>query len=473
MTEISVPLEAVGKSLYESEAKIYPRSVQGRFARFRWFSVAVLLGLFYLLPWIKIKGEQALLFDLPARKFTILGLHFWPQDFYLLALLLIISAVSLFFVTALAGRVWCGYACPQTVWTELFMLIERWIEGDRGRRQKLDAAPWTANKIIRKSGKQVAWVVLGLFTGFTFVAYFTPASVLWAELVSFSLGPWEAFWILFYGLATYGNAGFLREQVCKYMCPYARFQSAMFDKDSLIVAYDEKRGEPRGSRRKGEDYQAKDLGACIDCTLCVQVCPTGIDIREGLQYECIACAACIDVCDDVMDKMGYERGLIKYTSENSLEGEKTHVFRLRTVLYGLLLTAISVIWIALIVNRPMIHADLVRDRNSLYQIVPENTNGNSGGNTGERMIENVYTLRLVNKNSDDSDILISVEPASIFSTNESKVHLKSEGVSQIALRIRADADALTQSVQDFELVLTDAQTGEAVKVFGNKFISPF
>ena len=459
-TEVSVPLDQVGMGLYQSEEKIYPRSVQGLFARFRWLSVAILLGIFYLLPWIKIKGEQAVLFDLPARKFTILGLHFWPQDFYLLALLLIISALSLFFVTALAGRIWCGYACPQTVWTELFMLVERWIEGDRSKRMKLDASPWNTNKIVRKSTKQVAWILMGLFTGFTFVAYFTPMRELWAELITFSLGSWELFWILFYGLATYGNAGFLREQVCKYMCPYARFQSAMFDKDSLIVAYDENRGEPRGSRRKGSDYKANNLGACINCTLCVQVCPTGIDIRDGLQYECIACAACIDVCDTVMDKMGYEKGLIKYTSENALAGKKSKILRLRTVLYALLLTTISIIWVSLIVNRQMVHVDLVKDRNTLFQEI------------GENGVENVFTLRLVNKRLLEDDIILSVEPADIFELNEKKVHLTPEGITQIALRIKADKNTLSSSIQDFTLIVKDAETGKKIKSFDNKFMSP-
>ena len=456
--EISVPLSQVG--LYTSENKIYPRSVQGIFARFRWICVALLLGIFYGLPWLKIGGEQALLFDLPARKFTILGLNFWPQDFYLLAILLIISAVSLFFVTALAGRVWCGYACPQTVWTELFMLVERWIEGDRGKRQKLDKGPWNSNKLMRKSGKQIAWIILSLLTGFTFVAYFTPHAILWQELLDFKLGGWELFWILFYSLAVYGNAGFLREQVCKYMCPYARFQSAMFDKDSLIVAYVEDRGEPRGSRKRSDDPAEKGLGSCIDCTLCVQVCPTGIDIREGLQYECIACAACIDVCDDVMDKMGYEPGLIKYTSENALAGKKSKIFRTRTVLYALFLTVITIIWVSLIVNRQVINADLVKDRNSLYQEL------DSG------MIENVFTLRLMNKADTSTALLLSVEPKNLFSLNESTIVIRPENVTQVALRVKADKTALKSSLQNFSLIVTEKDSATVIKVFDNKFISP-
>ena len=303
--------QASGESLYRKEPKIYPRQVTGRFARLRVVAVWVLLGLFYLLPWIRIAGKQSVLFDLPARKFYILGMTFWPQDFVYLALLLITAGLSLFFFTALAGRLWCGFACPQTVWTEVFIWIERWVEGDRQKRMKLDAAPWNAEKILRKSAKQFLWIVFAAWTGFTFVGFFTPIRELGANVLSLSLGPWETFWTIFYAFATYGNAGYLREQVCKYMCPYARFQSAMFDKDTLIISYDSERGEPRGGRRKSLDPQEAGLGDCINCTLCVQVCPTGIDIRDGLQYECIACAACIDVCDQVMDKMEYPRGLVR------------------------------------------------------------------------------------------------------------------------------------------------------------------
>ncbi|MDH3939788.1 MAG: cytochrome c oxidase accessory protein CcoG, partial [Xanthomonadales bacterium] len=294
-----------GESLYRKEPKIYARQVKGTFARLRVIAVWVLLGLYYVLPWLNINGNQAVLFDLPARKFYILGLTFWPQDFVYLALLMITAGLSLFFFTALAGRLWCGFACPQTVWTETFMWIEQWVEGDRAKRMKLDKAPWTADKIMRKSAKQALWILFAAWTGFTFVGFFSPIRELGANIASLSLGPWETFWIVFYSFATYGNAGFLREQVCKYMCPYARFQSAMFDKDTLIISYDPERGEPRGGRRKKDNPAEKGLGDCINCTLCVQVCPTGIDIRNGLQYECIACAACIDVCDQVMDKMEY------------------------------------------------------------------------------------------------------------------------------------------------------------------------
>ncbi len=374
-------------SLYRREPKVYPRQVVGRFARLRDLAMYVLLGLFYFIPWFSINGHQAVLFDLPARKFYILGLTFWPQDFIYLALLLITAGLSLFFFTALAGRLWCGFACPQTVWTEAFLMMERWTEGNRQQRIKLDAAPWSLDKVLRKGSKQFLWLTFSLWTGFTFVGFFTPIRELGHSILTLTPGPWETFWTLFYAFATYGNAGFLREQVCKYMCPYARFQSAMFDRDTLIISYDEKRGEPRGGRRKGVDPQQAGLGDCINCTLCVQVCPTGIDIREGLQYECIACAACIDVCDQVMDKMEYPRGLIRYTTENALSGKPTRVLRPRIIIYGLLLTVIfsSTLWS--MTHRTPLRADLIRDRNALYRELP-------GG-----MIENVYTLKITNMDS--------------------------------------------------------------------------
>ena len=281
--------------------------MHGIFAFWRSTGVFVLLGLYYGLPWLRWDGRQAVLLDLPERKFHIFGLTFWPQDFFYLALILIVAALTLFFFTALAGRLWCGYACPQTVWTEVFLWIERMVEGDRPHQMKLDDAPWGPRKFLTKATKQTLWLAFAAYTGFTFIGYFTPILDVARGVLQFSLGPWETFWIVFYSFATWGNAGFLREQVCIYMCPYARFQSAMFDKNTLIISYDQARGEPRGSRRRGGDYHAEGLGDCIDCTLCVQVCPTGIDIRDGPQYQCTGCAACVDVCDEVMDRWATPR----------------------------------------------------------------------------------------------------------------------------------------------------------------------
>ena len=372
------------EAFYAAAAKIYPRETQGRFSNWRKIAVVVLLGLFYSVAWMSWNGHQALLFDLPARKFYIFGLTLWPQDFLYLAILLILAALTLFFVTALAGRLWCGYACPQTVWTELFTWIERWTEGPRGRRIKLDRGPWTLAKVGRKTLKQGLWLALAAYTGFTFVGYFTPIRALGGELWQLTIGPAAAFWIFLYSFATYGNAGFLREQVCKYMCPYARFQSAMFDRNTLIIAYDQPRGEPRGARRRGATAQEQGRGDCIDCTLCVQVCPTGIDIRHGLQYECIACGACIDACDGVMDKIGSPRGLIHYTTEDASRGLPVRIARPRTLVYAALLLAVSGYLVYSLMTRMPLIVDVIRDRNALYREV-----------NGEQ-IENTYTLKVIN-----------------------------------------------------------------------------
>lgn len=369
---------------YAKHKKVYPREVHGLFATLRTTGVFTLLGLYYFVPWLRWEGHQAVLFDLPARKFYIFGLTLWPQDFIYLAALLIIAALALFFFTALAGRLWCGYACPQTVWTEVFLWMERWFEGDRNKQIKLDQAPWTPRKVLRKTAKHSLWLAFSLWTGFTFVGYFTPILDLGQSFLTLSLGPWETFWVLFYGFATYGNAGWLREQVCIYMCPYARFQSAMFDKDTLIISYDEKRGEPRGSRKRNANREQLGLGDCIDCTMCVQVCPTGIDIREGLQYQCIGCAACIDVCNSVMDKMGYPRRLIKYTTQHAMEGIKTHLLRPRTVVYFFLLLGITTALFYSMVTRIPLELDIIRDRNTLYR------------ETREGLVENTYILKIIN-----------------------------------------------------------------------------
>ncbi len=418
----------VAKSLYAKHQKIYPREVHGKFASLRVLAVVVLLGLFYGVPWLQWAGRQAVLFDLPARKFYIFGLTFWPQDFIFLALLLIMAGLALFFFTTLAGRLWCGYACPQTVWTEVFLWIEHAIEGDRQKQMKLDKSPMTAKKFRIKFTKHAAWLLFAAFTGFTFVAYFTPLRDLAVKLFTFNLSAWEAFWIFFYGFATYGNAGWLREQVCLHMCPYARFQSAMFDNDTLIVAYDQERGDPRGARKRKADYKAEGLGSCIDCTMCVQVCPTGIDIRDGLQYECIGCSACIDVCDDVMDKMGYEKGLIKYTTQNTVEGNPTKVLRPRIVIYALILLACVVAFIYILAIRVPLQLDVIRDRNTLFR------------ETNEGLIENVYTLKLVNMDNYDHefDLTAAGIEGLQLEIEQKKIIVRGGEVLDLPVRLRAD-----------------------------------
>jgi cytochrome c oxidase accessory protein FixG len=384
------PKGDVEEALYAVRQKIYPRAVTGVFARWRVILVLFTQLVFYGGPWLTWGGRQAVLFDLVERKFYIFGLVLWPQDFIWLTGLLIISALSLFLFTAVAGRVWCGYACPQTVYTELFMWIERSIEGDRMKRMKLDRAPWTVHKLLVKGSKHAAWVAVALWTGYTFVGYFTPIKTVAAEIGSWNVGPWETFWVLFYGFATYGNAGWMREQVCKYMCPYARFQSVMFDQDTMVITYDRKRGEARGARSRSADRAALGLGDCVDCGICVQVCPTGIDIRKGLQYECIGCGACIDGCNQVMEKMNYPKGLIRYSTENALAGkypERTilqHILRPRTAVYGTLLLAVMTAFVATLAMRTPLRVNVIRDRAALER------------ETGDGLIENVYRLQIMN-----------------------------------------------------------------------------
>lgn len=377
-------------SLYEVHKKIHPKAVSGVFATWRWIFVWLTQALYYGLCWLPWNGRQAVLLDVVERKFYMFGLVFWPQDVIFLAVLLIISAYALFLFTAVAGRLWCGYACPQTVYTEIFVWIEQKIEGDRNARIKLDAAPMDGAKFSKRALKHGIWILLSLWTSFTFVGYFTPIKDLWAEAQTLSFGPWEWLWIGLYGAFTYGFAGHLRDQVCKYMCPYARFQGVMFDPDTLIITYDLERGEPRGGRAKSVDHKAQGLGDCIDCDLCVAVCPTGIDIRKGLQYECIGCAACIDVCDEVMDKMSYPRGLVRYTTENALAKHWSakdifaHVARPRTLLYSAILGAISIAFVWGLATKAQLRVDVIRDRGTLSREV-------EGG-----LIENVFRLQVMN-----------------------------------------------------------------------------
>ena len=430
-------------SLYARREKIYPRQVSGVFAMWRVISVFALLGLYYLMPWFQWGERQAVLLDLPSRKFYVFGLTFWPQDFFYFALLLIIAALSLFFFTAIAGRLWCGYACPQTVWTEVFLWIERKIEGDRPKRMKLDKAPWNARKLAIKSSKHGLWLIFAAWTGFTFVGYFTPIDGLTAKIISLDMGPWETFWIVFYGFATWGNAGFLREQVCIYMCPYARFQSAMFDQDTLIISYDKTRGEPRGSRRKGADLGEKGLGACIDCTMCVQVCPTGIDIRDGLQYQCIACSACIDICDEVMDKMEYPRGLIRFTTQNALEGKGKHLLRPRIFLYaGILLALIIGLGYAISTRLPL-EMDVIRDRHGLYRT------------SARGDIENIYLLKIINMDEQAHVYSLSFKglDGARLMQEDADIQVAGGEVREITVKMQIDPYDLKQRSSSFKFVL--------------------
>jgi cytochrome c oxidase accessory protein FixG len=448
--------------LYAKHAKVYPREVDGIFARLRLLGVTVLLGLFYGIAWLPWDGRQAVLLDLPARKFYIFGLTFWPQDFFFFAWLLVIAALALFFFTALAGRLWCGYACPQTVWTELFLWIERKVEGTRNQQIKRDKSGLSVAKFRVKTLKHTLWLALSLYTGFTFVGYFTPIRELSISMVQFSLGPWETFWVLFYGFATYGNAGWLREQVCIYMCPYARFQSAMFDKDTLVISYDEERGDPRGSRKRTVDPATIGLGDCVDCTLCVQVCPTGIDIRDGLQYQCIGCAACIDACDQVMDKMEYPHGLIRYTTEHTMAGQHTHLLRPRIIMYMVVLAALSIGLVYEINQRIPLELDIIRDRNSLYR------------ETNEGLVENVYTLKLINMGEHTGSYRLSVTGLEgiELSLKSPVIEIPAGEVLSLPISARIDPVILERTSNTIEFTLQAVDDPDLFRTETARFLGP-
>jgi cytochrome c oxidase accessory protein FixG len=435
------PLEPAAKvavvnttSLYEKHRKVYPRSITGLFANWRWAMVWFTQLIFYGTCWLEWNGRQAVLFHVIERKFYLFGLVLWPQDVLYLAILLIISAFALFLVTAVGGRLFCGYVCPQTVYTEILLWIETKIEGERPARMKLDKGPRNARWFRLKTAKHALWLLVALWTGFTFVGYFTPIRELTESAKSLDFGPWEWFWILFYAGFLYMQAGFLREQVCKYMCPYARFQGVMFDPDTLVIAYDTERGEPRALRKKNVDYKAQGLGDCIDCGLCVQVCPTGIDIRDGLQMECIACAACIDACDQVMDKVGYPRGLIRYSTEAALEKHYTskdilaHLMRPRTLLYGAILIAITLATAWSMITRIPLKVDIIRDRSTLSR------------EADDGRIENLYTLHLSNTGETAHRFALSVSGLEgIDIVGERIVEVPASSLKSINVRVRVDS----------------------------------
>lgn len=423
-------------SLYEEHKTIYMRSVTGVFNNWRWALVFFTQALFYGLCWFDWNDRQAVLFHLVERKFYIFGVVFWPQDAIYLAILLVISAYALFLFTAMAGRLFCGYACPQTVYTEIFMWIERKVEGERPARIKLDQQSMAGRRLRLKVLKHTLWLLVSFWTGVTFVGYFSPIKDVMQGLASMDLGPWETFWVFGYAGITYMFAGFMREQVCKYMCPYARFQSVMFDPDTLIVTYDEERGEPRGIRRKNVAAEQAPLGDCVDCSICVQVCPTGIDIRQGLQYECIGCGACIDGCDEVMDKLKRPRGLIRYSTENAMATRMTrkemiaHVFRPRVLLYGAILVAITLAAAWALVQRIPLRVDVLRDRSSLSRELDDGR------------IENVYTLQIMNSDEQKHRYRIAVEGLNGISlSSDGVVDVPPATTQSLTLGVQADAES--------------------------------
>ncbi|MHA6493397.1 cytochrome c oxidase accessory protein CcoG [Pseudomonas borbori] len=454
------PAKVETVDLYASREKIYTRAFTGIFRNLRMLGGAALFVLYFGTVWLSWNDRQAVWWNLPERKFYIFGSTYWPQDFVLLSALLIIAAFGLFFITVFAGRVWCGYTCPQSVFTWVFMWAEKITEGDRNQRMKLDKSPMTAQKFLRKLAKHGIWLGVSLITAITFVGYFTPIRELIPDLFTLQAGGWALFWVGFFTVATYGNAGWLREQVCIYMCPYARFQSVMFDQDTLIVSYDPRRGERRGPRRKDTDYKAEGLGDCIDCKMCVQVCPTGIDIRDGLQVECIGCAACIDACDSIMEKMDYPKGLISYTTEHNLSGQKTHLLRPRLAGYALALVAMIGLFVWAIASRSLVELDVLKDR-VLYR---ENQEGR---------IENVYTLKIMNKAQRQVTYLIEAEGLDglVYEGRREVTALAGEVLS-LPVELSIDPEKLPSSTNEIRFRVQSADDASTQTDAASRFIGP-
>lgn len=447
---------------YTPRSHIYVREVKGALETFRRFFGGLFILMFAGLPWINFDGRQAILFDIGEQRFHIFGLTLWPQDLTLLAWIFIIAAFALFLVTTFAGRVWCGFMCPQTTWTYMFIWFEHKIEGNRNKRIKLDQRKMDADKFLRKTLKHLCWVGLALLTSLTFVGYFTPIDTLFIEFFSAQTTFWAGFFVVFFTVCTYGNAGWMREIMCTHVCPYARFQSVMFDADTLTVAYDATRGEkrgPRGRKTTSEQLKEKGLGDCIDCNLCVQVCPTGIDIRNGLQYECINCGACIDACDGTMEKMGYAKNLISYTSENRLKGKVTHVIRSKLVGYLVVLFIMVGLLAVELFTRVPLEADIIRDRNALYR------------ETYDGLIENVYTIKLLNKSQQSQRYRISVEglPEHRYQ-GEQELVVSAGEVLNVPISLAIDPYLLQDRFTDMRFRVTNLEDPDVEVTAKSKFI---
>ncbi|MCY9872877.1 cytochrome c oxidase accessory protein CcoG [Vibrio barjaei] len=425
--------------------RIYVRESKGTFQKLRRYGGWFLLLLFALVPWIPYGERQAVLLDIGNQQFNFFGTTLYPQDLTLLALLFMVAAFGLFFITTFLGRVWCGYLCPQTVWTFMYIWFEEKLEGSANKRRKQDSGKLSPNLIMRKGLKHLAWLAIALATGFTFTGYFVPIGALVSDFFTFNASFWPVFWVLFFAGCTYANAGWMRSIMCIHMCPYARFQSAMFDKDTFIVGYNSQRGETRGPRSRKADPKKLGLGDCIDCDLCVQVCPTGIDIRDGLQYECINCGACIDACDKTMDRMGYEKGLISYTTEHRLSGKHTKVMRPKLLGYGsVLLVMIALFFVQISAVDPA-GLSVLRDRNQLFRV-------NSDG-----LVENTYTLKVINKTQQEQQYTLSVsglENATWY--GRQTISVEPGEVFNLPISLGADPEQLSSPVSTIQFILSDS-----------------
>ncbi len=432
---------------------IYVRAQKGYWQRVRTCMGWFFMLLFALLPWIQYQGHQAILLDIGQQRFHFFAAVLWPQDLLLLALLFVLAAFTLFFVTTSLGRVWCGYMCPQTIWTFWFIWCEEIFEGKANKRRKLDQAPWHLEKILRKTGKHLAWLAISLFTALTFVGYFVNIHDLFAHFFLGEASLAATAWVLFFTLATYGNAGWMRHIMCTHICPYSRLQSVMFDQDTFIVGYDTKRGEPRGPRARNTPSESLGLGDCIDCKLCIQVCPAGIDIRHGLQYECINCGACIDACDHTMEKMNYPKGLIQYTSEQALQGRKTQIVRPKLIGYGGIMLLMCTIFFYFASNISPLSLEVLRDRNQLYQ------------ETSEGLIENVYTLKILNKTLLPQTYQIAVQGLErVVWIGPKTVDVAPGEVLNVPVSLQVDPEIIIEKTIDIQFIIeTNPLDGENVK----------
>ncbi|MGR5120832.1 cytochrome c oxidase accessory protein CcoG [Vibrio astriarenae] len=425
--------------------RIYVRESKGTYQKLRRYGGWFLLVLFAAIPWIPFGERQAVLLDIGQQQFNFFGTTLYPQDLTLLALLFMIAAFGLFFITTFLGRVWCGYLCPQTVWTFMYIWFEEKLEGSANKRRKQDSGKLTVNLAMRKALKHFAWLVIALLTGFTFVGYFVPIRELIVEFFTLDVAFWPAFWVIFFMLCTYGNAGWMRSIMCLHMCPYARFQSAMFDKDTFIVGYNTQRGETRGPRSRKADHKQMGLGDCIDCNLCVQVCPTGIDIRDGLQYECINCGACIDACDHTMDRMGYQKGLISYTTEHRLAGDETKIMRPKLLGYGAILLVMIGLFFTQVASVDPAGLSVLRDRNQLFRV----------NNSGE--IENTYTLKIINKTQQVQTYQLDVEGLSDVSWyGRQTIQVAPGEVLSLPMSLGVNPDTLSSPVSTIQFILSDS-----------------
>lgn len=451
--ETKAPAKSTGVHIAKPDLdKIYVRSVKGPIEIFRRFFGAISLLIFSAIPWLTYQGQQAILLDFSEQRFRLFSITLWPQDLVLVSWIFIIAAFLLFFVTTVVGRVWCGFMCPQTVYTFVFIWLEEKIEGTRNKRIHLDKQDWTLGKVTKKILKHSAWLAVALFTAMTFVGYFVPIKPLFIDFFSFQATFWPVFWIALFAFCTYGNAGWIREIMCTHMCPYSRFQSAMFDRDTKTVTYDSHRGERRGPRsRKLSRVQVteKGLGDCIDCNLCVQVCPTGIDIRNGLQYECINCGACVDACNNVMINMSYPKNLISFTSESQLVGQKIKLLRPKVIGYLFVTMVIIAVMTLQFKARTVLELNVVKDRTSLYR------------ESGHGMIENTYTLVLMNKSQSPMRVNIDVRGISYNSLIGAKhIELAAGELRRHPISLTVDPSMLKQAITTFEFVLITDSSSE-------------